>query len=131
VARIGHAEHSEKDGGAERLAHFRTGAAAENEREDTEMKANDVMRIGRKRRRQASTAEVKRSLPSRSWICLATGADYSRLSRTRLGDGKCGPRPFKKGAADLAAVVEKIGQAGSKVFGSKRESQSQASGGQD
>jgi hypothetical protein len=26
----GHSEHSEEDGGAERLAHFRTGAAAEN-----------------------------------------------------------------------------------------------------
>ena len=34
----------------------------------------------------------------------------SRLSRTRRSDGKSGCGPFKKGAADIAAAVEKIGQ---------------------
>ena len=32
----GHAEHAEEDGGAERLAHFGTGAAAENQRKNAE-----------------------------------------------------------------------------------------------
>ena len=40
-----------------------------------------------------------------------TGADYSRVSGACGGDGKCRQRPFKKGAADIAAAFEKVGEA--------------------
>jgi hypothetical protein len=39
-----------------------------------------------------------------------------RLSRTRRGDGKYYARTLKKGATELAAVVEKIGQARSQII---------------
>ena len=35
-AEAGYSEHSEKDGGAERLAHFRAGTCAKNQRENAE-----------------------------------------------------------------------------------------------
>ena len=52
-----------------------------------------------------------------------TGADYPRIWRARCRDGRCGRRPFKKRTADIAAAVEKIGQArrrNSQVTGSQK-----------
>src|SRR5436305_3080975 len=40
-----------------------------------------------------------------------TGPDYSRVSRARRRDGRCGQRPFKKRTADIAATFEEIGKA--------------------
>ena len=58
--RQGHAGHAEDHGGADRLAHFRARPVAIASGITPRMKAKDVIRIGRRRSRHASTAACDR-----------------------------------------------------------------------
>ena len=49
-----HTQHAAKDRCAEGLTHLGTGARSEDQRDDARRKANEVMRMGRKRSRPAS-----------------------------------------------------------------------------